>query len=85
MGDNIITSEQHKLIDKHIKVARERDEILNQELKKLDTNHRGITYYTRPMINQSGGKFYTNYFDHKQRQSVEEYTINWVTEKCYSS
>lgn len=85
MGDNIITSEQHKLIDKHIKEARERDEILNQELKKLDTNHRGISYYTRPMINQSGGKFYTNYFDHKQRQSAEEYTINWVTEKCYSS
>ena len=68
MGSDIITPEQQKLIDDHIKEARERDEILNKKLRDIDTNHRGVCYYTRPMIGQSGGSEYTNYFKHKHRE-----------------
>ena len=69
MGSDIITLEQQKMIDEHIKEARERDEILNKKLQELDTNHRGVSYYTRPMIGQSGGCEYTNYFNHKNKES----------------
>jgi len=78
MGKNIITLEQERLINEHIEEARKRDEILNQKLRLLDTNHRGITYYTRPMIIQSGGSKYTNYFTHKDRHNVEKIALEWV-------
>lgn len=68
MGYNIITSEQQKLIDEHIEEARIRDEILNKKLRECDTNHRGISYYTRPMITQNGGSSYTNYYTHVNRE-----------------
>lgn len=81
-GDSIITLEQQKLIDEHIEEARRRDEELNAKLKELDPNHRGICYYTRPMINQSGGKSYKDYFAHEKRELAEKRAIDWVQECC---
>jgi hypothetical protein len=83
-GDSIITLEQHRLIAEHIEEARRRDEELNQILKLHDTNHRGISYYTRPMITQAGGADYTDYFSHTQRASAEASAVEWVREQCYS-
>ena len=82
MGSSMITLEQQRLIDEHIEEARKRDEILNAKLKELDSNHRGVCYYTRPMINQAGGKSYKDYFAHEQRTKAEEHALNWVKELC---
>ena len=81
-GDSVITLEQQRLIDAHIIDARKRDEELNRKLKDIDPNHRGISYYTRPMIIQSGGASYTNYFTHEQRQQAETHAIDWLKKKC---
>jgi hypothetical protein len=81
-GCDIISESQYKLIQDHIAECRKRDEILNEELKKLDTTHRGVNYYTRPMIGQAGTKDYTNYFTHKQRQQVEQNTLEWIKNMC---
>ena len=79
-GDSIITREQQRLIDLHIEEARQRDKELNEKLKELDINHRGIQYYTRPMINQGGGASYTNYFKHDERNEVEEKVFKYIEE-----
>ena len=81
-GCDIISQPQYKLIQDHIADCRKRDEILNEKLKKLDTTHRGVNYYTRPMIGQAGSKEYTNYFIHKQRKQVEQNTLGWIKNMC---
>jgi len=81
-GSSVITIEQQRLIDEHIIEARKRDEELNDKLAAIDPNHRGISYYTRPMIIQSGGASYTNYFTHTQRQQAENHAIDWLKKKC---
>ena len=81
-GDSVITLEQQRLIDEHIAEARKRDEELNRRLRDIDPNHRGISYYTRPMIIQSGGASYTNYFEHAQRDNAEKHALDWLKLKC---
>lgn len=81
-GESIVTREQQRLLDQHIIEARQRDKDLNDILKEMDPNHRGICYYTRPMYNQSGGQEYTNYFTHSNRIASEEHAIEWVKEQC---
>lgn len=82
-GDSVINIVQQNLILQHIEEARKRDEELNKTLKLLDTNHRGIAYYTRPMILQAGGNNCTNYFSHTHREHTEKAAIQWITKQCY--
>ena len=82
MGSSMITLEQQRLIDEHIEEARKRDEVLNAKLKELDSNHRGVCYYTRPMINQTGGKSYKDYFAHEHRIQAEKHVLDWVKGVC---
>ena len=72
LGEDIVTTEQQKLIDDHVERARKLDEELNRQLAALDLNGRGISYYTRPMINQAGGSKFTNYFTHANRSVCEQ-------------
>ena len=51
-GSDIRTEEQQTLIREHIQRQREEDEHLNLRLRELDSNSRGVVYYTRPMIGQ---------------------------------
>ena len=81
-GESIVTREQQRLLDQHIIEARQKDKELNERLKEMDPNHRGVCYYTRPMYNQSGGQEYTNYFTHTNRVASEEHAIEWVKEQC---
>jgi len=81
-GESIISLEQQKLIDEHIQNAREQDKVLNDKLKEIDENHRGVKYYTRPMICQSGGVSYTNYFKHEHRSEAETRVLDWVRYLC---
>ena len=82
-GDSVINNVQQHLIQQHIEEARKRDEELNKALKLIDTNHRGIAYYTRPMILQAGGNNCTNYFTHAHREHAEKAAIQWITKQCY--
>ena len=77
-GEYIITVEQNKLIEEHIKKAKLMDEELNKQLALYDTNMRGIFYYTRPMIGQKGEAKYTDYFAHENRKEVEDKTVGWI-------
>lgn len=77
-GSSIITDEQYRIIQEHIRKQRELDKITNQLLAEGDINHRGICYYTRPMINQCGGATYTNYMTHKNRELNEQEVLDYV-------
>ena len=78
VGKDIVTLEQQKLIDEHIENSRKLDELLNKKLSLLDTNHRGVCYYSRPMICQHGGSEYTDYFNHEKRIECEENVIKFI-------
>ena len=78
MGEDIITTAQNKLIEAHIKKVRLMDEELNKNLALLDVNKRGVSYYTRPMIQQKGGAKYVNYFTHTNRKIVENKTVAFI-------
>ena len=80
-GDSILTHEQQQQ-DQHIVDARKRDDELNNKLREMDPNHRGVSYYTRPMYIQSGGQEYTNYFEHENRIISEERVIDWIEQQC---
>lgn len=80
LGKDIISLEQQKLIDEHILAVRKMDEELNKKLKALDTNNRGVCYYTRPMICQAGGALITDYFKHEKRKQCEENVVLFVKE-----
>ena len=78
-GRDIITHEQQEIIDNLILQQKELERQANEELKKIDSNHRGISYYTRPMIQQSGGKEYTSYFQHIYRNDCERNVIEYFS------
>ena len=78
LGKSIITTEQNEIISAYIQKLRTFDAEINATLKKLDINHRGICFYTRPMINQAGGKSFTNYFDHEHSQKAEDDVFKWL-------
>lgn len=84
MGSDIITPQQQSLINEHINNARKKDKELNDKLKNLDVNNRGICFYTRPMINQSGGEKFTNYFKHDYRSNAENNVLNRLKILCES-
>jgi hypothetical protein len=79
MGRDIITLEQQQLIDEHIERARKQDIELNIRLNNIDTNHRGINYYTRPMIEHKGVAEKTNYFTHKNRDLAKQNVLDFVS------
>ena len=79
MGSDIVTNEQQKLINDHIKRAREQDNELNRRLKELDNNDRGISYYTRPMIEQKGVAAQTDYFSHTNKSNAKNNVLEFVS------
>lgn len=72
VGKDVLSIEQQKLIDELIMKQRELEKEYNEKLKAIDVNHRGVSYYTRPMIQQSGGAEFTNYFKHAEKEKCEE-------------
>ena len=77
-GSDIITIEQRELIEKHIQNSRRLDNILNEKLNKLDTNKRGIGFYTRPMYNHYGGSQYNNYLNHENKEKAEKNVFDYL-------
>lgn len=64
-GDDIITEAQSRLIYEYIAEEKQRANELNRRLKAIDDNNRGINFYPRAMIGQSGGASFTDYFTHQ--------------------
>lgn len=81
LGSSILSEIQRQMIEKHIEEARKKDEELNKKLLELDVLSRGISYYTRPMIQQSGSKEKTNYFTHESRIKTEEEVLDYLKKK----
>lgn len=75
-GDDIITQDQQRLISLHIEEEKQRVKLLNERLKALDINKRGVSFYPRPMINQQGGALFTNYFSHQNRERDEQRALD---------
>jgi hypothetical protein len=85
-GKDVCTIEQQSIIDELIQKQKLLEIEYNERLRAVDVNNRGISYYTRPMIQQSGGAKFTNYFTHAQREQCEQnvYTyIDTIIEKNY--
>ena len=72
LGSDIITEAQNDLIDELIHKQRQLETEYNERLKELDITGRGVSYYTRPMINQTGDSTKTNYFKHANREMCEK-------------
>jgi len=71
-GEDIITEKQQEIINQ-LKLDQKKLELeANNKLKEFDNNNRGISYYTRPMIGQSGKSDKTNYFTHINRKICED-------------
>ena len=77
-GSDIITEKQCRLIAEHIELQRQQDIELNKKLAEFDTNNRGVSYYTRPMIVQKGGGEKTNYFTHSDREQALNNALNYA-------
>ena len=45
---------------------------------ELDSNNRGIWYYTRPMIGQKGDAVKTNYFIHQNKDTARNNVLNYT-------
>ena len=78
VGEDVMTMEQQRLIDELIAKQRELEEEYNAKLKAVDVHHRGFSYYTRPMICQSGGANFIDYFDHPEREQCEANVYTFI-------
>ena len=78
VGKDVLSVEQQKIIDELISKQRLLEKEYNDKLKAIDIHHRGVSYYTRPMIQQSGGAEYTNYFTHAERGQCEQNVYSFI-------
>ena len=78
VGKDVLSVEQQKIIDELISKQRLLEKEYNEKLKAIDVHHRGVSYYTRPMIQQSGGAEYTNYFTHTEREQCEQNVYTFI-------
>lgn len=79
MGDDIVGSEQRRIIEEgHAHIQQVLAET-NKRLKLADSLNRGIDYYNRPMFTQKGGASKSNYFEHVNRRACEERVLRYVS------
>jgi len=71
LGSDLVTDAQRRIIRDIEAQLKEIVEAKNAELLLLDENNRGFVYYSRLEVHQKGGKKYTDYFTHEDRQRVE--------------
>jgi hypothetical protein len=72
VGGDVCSMEQQRLIDELIQRQKEIEIEYNEKIRAADVNKRGVSYYTRPMIMQSGSTELTNYFTHHDRERCEQ-------------
>ena len=71
VGGDVCSMEQQRLIDELIQRQKELEAEYNEKIKAVDVNKRGVAYYTRPMIVQTGSAHLTDYFIHSDRERCE--------------
>ena len=74
-GEDITSFEQNRLLKKYIEERRTLDAEFNELLKQHDIHNRGVSFYTRPMINQCGGIEKVDYFKHTEREKIEQLVL----------
>jgi hypothetical protein len=77
-GSSIMSPDVRKLIDDYREERRVADKKFNEKLDNVGLHDRGWSWYTRPMIIQSGGKSKCDYLSHKDRKQTEQDALNWV-------
>jgi|MDSY01.1.fsa_nt_gb hypothetical protein len=75
-GRDIITQEQQDTFSEIYRLQKEIETLQNGLLEQQDINQRGWSYYTRRMINQSGGASKTDYFTHRDRKMCEDSVLS---------
>lgn len=83
-GRDIISNDQQETIKELHRLQKEIEERLNKLIKEQDQYNRGWSYYTRPMINQSGGSGKTDYFKHPDRKQCEANVYSYFKKFQYS-
>jgi len=83
-GSDIITPEQQETLREIHRLQKDIEILKNQLLQEQDTNGRGWSYYTRPMIGQCGGREKTDYFTHNDRRRCEENVLNYFNQASRS-
>ena len=71
-GKDIITQEQQDTLVQLHALQKQIEILKNKLLEQQDTQGRGWSYYTRPMLQQSGAAEKTDYFIHRDRKKCEE-------------
>jgi len=71
MGEDIVNSEQRKIIEEFERESEERVAAFNARLKSADYQGRGLAFYLRNMWTQSGGAKFSDYFKHSNRTLSE--------------
>ena len=74
-GEDITSFEQNRLLKKYIEERRKLDAEFNELLRQHDIHNRGVSFYTRPMINQCGGAEKVDYFKHTEREKIEHLVL----------
>lgn len=74
-GEDITSFEQNRLLKKYIEDRRKLDAEFNELLRQHDIHNRGVSFYTRPMINQCGGVEKVDYFKHAEREKIEQLVL----------
>lgn len=80
VGRDIMTIAQQNLITELIQKQKVLEKEYNEKLRLIDVRHRGVSYGTRPAIQQSGDASYTNYFTHSEREMCEKNVDNFIGE-----
>tara|TARA_B100000674_G_C37821754_1_gene906135 strand:+ start:314 stop:997 length:684 start_codon:yes stop_codon:yes gene_type:complete len=77
-GEYVITDKQSTIFNKVHDEFQQIANKWNEKLKECDEYNRGWTIYPRDMIKQLGGNIKTDYFQHKEKENVEEKTLDWI-------
>jgi hypothetical protein len=76
-GKDIISAEQQQIIDNLILDQKKLEKEANKKLRESDKTFRGVSYYTRPMIIQTGGSKFTDYINHPKRGHCEKQVCDY--------
>jgi len=85
MGSDILTKEQQALMDELEQKQKALEQEYNAKIKAADTHHRGVAYYSRRMIIQEGGRAYTDYFTHPDKERCEGRVFQFINEQIEES
>ncbi len=79
MGEDVITPEQQKIIDDGLIQLSQLAASISAQVKALDKHNRGFILSSRKQFFQQGGKKFTDYFTHSNRQQCEKNVLEFLS------